>query len=44
MSRHKKPKPPIDWEKGKRWATTVSHWLELIVAVITLTLYLAGKA
>ncbi len=44
MARHRKPKPPVDWDKGKRWAQAVTHWVELLAALIALTLFLIGKA
>ncbi|MEU4210239.1 hypothetical protein AB0F13_09625 [Streptomyces sp. NPDC026206] len=42
--RHRKPKPLIDWNQGKRWAKAVTPWVELFVALAALALILTGKA
>ncbi|GHC64375.1 hypothetical protein [Streptomyces cinnamoneus] len=44
MPRHRKPKTPVDWDRARRWAKTVTLWVDLFLALAALLVILTGKS
>ncbi|MEU5185688.1 hypothetical protein AB0G83_00830 [Streptomyces klenkii] len=43
MVQHRRPKAPVDWNLVRSVARAVTPWVELLTAMTTLALVMAGR-